>query len=160
MVKKISYLLLVVFISFISLTGCDSPDQDQRGCDGQDYSSDEIEFKLPPASDNGIASYQVDLLAPFSQDIIASQTGAPDETLVFELDQPRVYIRAILSALDSNGAVLGETEVGLVDVDVITGICDVTVDVSSVHEGAGTTVDVNVNCFGFDVTDVHVDTRR
>lgn len=157
MIKKVSFVFLLVFLSFVCLNGCDS--QDQSGCGSAD-TSDEIEFELPPASDNGIASYEVELMAPASKESLGTQTGTPGQTLVFTLDRPMVYVVANVKALSASGAVLGENEVGLVDVDVITGICDVTVDVSSVLDSDGTTVDVNVNCFGIDVTDVNVDTRK
>lgn len=161
MFKKLSIVFLLVFLSFVSLNGCDTQDQAGGGCgsNGYDYSSDEIEFKLPPASNNGIASYQVDLLAPVSKEILASQEGVPGETLIFTLDRPMVYVPAILTAIDASGNVLDEAKVAVVDVDVMVQVCDVTVDTTA-GIGTGTTVDVNVECFGKQFADVHVDTRK
>lgn len=160
MIKKLSFGVMLVFLAFVFLNGCDSQSQSDTGCGSSyDYSEDQVEFKLPPASDNGIASYQVDLKAPVTKEVIGSQKGKPGETLIFTLDRPLVYIPATLTAFDAKGSVLDEAQVVVVDVDVMNQVCDVTVDTTSVAGSGGTTVDVNVKCFGKEFADVHVDTR-
>ncbi len=159
MCKHVSTFFVLIFLSVLFLNGCEAPESSQTGCDSgtYDYSSDEIEFTLPPAAGTDIASYRVELQDPVTKEIMGSQTGEPGETLIFTLDRPKVYVRAKLTALDSSGAVLDEADVAVVDVDVMNPICEVTVDTVAVINSDQTKVDVNVECFGVEFADVHVD---
>lgn len=159
MLKHISTIFVLIFISILFFYGCDTPGQTENGSGSGDYDyrSDQVEFKLPAASDNAIASYQVDLKDPVTREILGSQEGVPGETLIFDLDRPKVYLRAILTAVDANGAEIDTAEVVLVDVDVANPICQVTVDTAAVVDSDNTKVDVSVECFGVKFADVHVD---
>lgn len=163
MFKHISILSVLLFSFIVFLNGCDieAPEESSTGCDSgtYDYSSDQIEFTLPPSTGTDIAGYLVELQDPITKKTLGSQEGEPGETLIFTLDRPKIYVRAMLTAMDSSGAVLAEAQAAVVDVDVMTPICEVTVDTAVVIDSDQTAVDVNVKCFGIEFADVHVDSN-
>lgn len=137
MQKKLIAISFLLLLSVTLLAGCDTAD-----------TSDEIEFTLPLSSDGIIASYIVELTAPFTKESLGVQEGLPGETLVFELDSKRVYVNAIVTALDADGNELDTTQAMVVDWEWVSPGCEITAESSFLVDTARTKVTLDVNCYG------------
>lgn len=141
MLKRIFSTGLFVFLSIMMLAGCESVDY-----------TDTIEFRLPATSDQTIASYEVELVTPVTQESLGVQEGLPGETLIFEFDRELAYVDATVTALASDGTVLDSTDAIVVDLDWKSPGCSINADSSSLRDNNKTKVSIDVDCYGTDFT--------
>lgn len=150
MYKHILFLIVSIVFSIAVISGCDSGESRSGDFNGS-TDSDEIKFELPETANNSIESYKVELVNPVTKQSLGIQEGYPGEMLIFEIDEPLVYVNAILTALDSGGEVLSSSQVAVVDVDINTPNCAVVVETSSITDNNDTKVNVDVECLGSDI---------
>lgn len=139
MSKRIFSAIVLGFFTIIMFAGCESVDY-----------TDTIEFRLPATSDQTIASYEVELFTPVTQESLGVQEGLPGETLIFEFDKELVYVDATVTALASDGTVLDSTDAIVVDLDWKSPGCSINADSSNLSSNNKTRVSIDVDCYGTD----------